>query len=138
VQTTKELVSFPSVYFDEAKLGHISDCCSYNNSIGLLIFMKELSPNDLQSWLKENRACLLVDVREDFEHEHDNIGGRLIPLGELMGRAGELPRQIPVVVYCEKGIRSIIAIQRLEGLGFGNLYNLSGGMKAWRASLQEG
>jgi adenylyltransferase/sulfurtransferase len=96
--------------------------------------MKELSAAELRDWIKVGVKCLLVDVREDFEHEHYNIGGRLIPLGELMGRAGELPQDLPVVVYCEKGIRSVIAIQRLEGVGFGNLYNLSGGMKAWRAS----
>jgi adenylyltransferase/sulfurtransferase len=98
--------------------------------------MKELRPAALQEWLKAGQDCLLIDVREDFEHEHYDIGGRLIPLGDLMARAGEIPREQPVVLYCEKGIRSIIAIQRLEALGFSNLYNLAGGMKAWRASLQ--
>lgn len=98
--------------------------------------MKELSPAEFQEWRKVGKDCLLIDVRGDFEHEHYNIGGRLIPLGELMAHASEIPKEQPVVLYCEKGIRSIIAIQRLEALGFQNLYNLSGGMKAWRASLQ--
>jgi len=39
------------------------------------------------------------------------------------------------VLYCEKGIRSSIAIQRLEASGFNNLYNLAGGMKAWKAGI---
>ena len=99
--------------------------------------MKELSPATLRDWIKVGKDCLLIDVREPFEHEHFNIGGALIPLGELMAHAGAIPRDRPVVLYCEKGIRSVIAIQRLEALGFDQLYNLSGGMKAWKAALQE-
>jgi rhodanese-related sulfurtransferase len=53
----------------------------------------------------------------------------------LFSRADALPRDKAVVLYCEKGIRSVIAIQRLEAAGFTNLYNLAGGMKAWRAGL---
>lgn len=97
--------------------------------------MTALSPTELQQWQAEEKLFHLVDVREDFEHEHFNIGGQLLPLGELMGRAGELPDNVPVVLYCEKGIRSIIAAQRLAGLGFQQLYNLTGGIKAWRLSV---
>jgi rhodanese-related sulfurtransferase len=50
-----------------------------------------------------------------------------------MERRNELSKEKPVVVYCEKGIRSGIVIQRLESLGFQNLINLSGGMKAWKS-----
>jgi adenylyltransferase/sulfurtransferase len=75
---------------------------------------------------------LLVDIRELFERELFNIGGLHIPAGELPSRLDELPADKDVVLYCEKGIRSVIAIQRLEAKGFSNLYNLSGGMKAWK------
>lgn len=95
--------------------------------------MKELSVPELKAWMEAGKAFTLVDVRESYEHEHFNIGGRPIPLGELMARRDELPAEEPVVVYCEKGIRSTIAIQRLEALGLTNLWNLAGGMKAWRA-----
>jgi rhodanese-related sulfurtransferase len=94
--------------------------------------MQELSAAGLRQWTAEGKDFELVDVREPFEHAHFNIGGALIPMGELMARREELPRDKPVVLYCEKGIRSVIAIQRLEGLGFRNLINLTGGMKAWR------
>jgi rhodanese-related sulfurtransferase len=53
-------------------------------------------------------------------------------MGEIPSRLSEIPRDKEVVLYCEKGIRSVIAIQRLETLGFTNLINLAGGMKAWR------
>ncbi len=97
--------------------------------------MKQLSPDELRDWMAQGKAFRLVDVREAFEHEAFNIGGELIPIGRIMGSQGSLHRDVPVVVYCEKGIRSVIAIQRLEALGFDNLYNLAGGMKAWRTGL---
>ena len=94
--------------------------------------IKNITPAELREWLNEGREFSLVDVREAYEHEAFNIGGKLIPLGELMNAQEGLDRDKPVVLYCEKGIRSQIAIQRLEALGYGNLYNLVGGMKGWR------
>ncbi len=95
--------------------------------------MKELTIKELKSWIREGHRFGLLDVREAYEHEQFNIGGKLIPLGELINRNQEIDRTEPVVIYCEKGIRSAIAIQRLEQLGFTALYNLKGGMKAYRA-----
>jgi len=94
--------------------------------------MKQVIPVELKRWLADNKDFLLVDVREEHERELYNIGGIHIPLGELMSRLDELPKDKDVVLYCEKGIRSVIAIQRLESSGFHNLVNLSGGMKAWK------
>lgn len=97
--------------------------------------MNQISPSELRSWVEAGRDFLLVDVREGWERETYNIGGVHIPMGELMSRANELPKNKDVVLYCEKGIRTVIAIQRLESAGFHNLVNLSGGMKAWKESL---
>lgn len=94
--------------------------------------MKEITPVDLRQWLSEERDFMLVDVREPFERESFHIGGLHIPLGDIIVRKEELRKDIPVVVYCAKGIRSSIVIQRLEQFGFDNLYNLSGGMSAWK------
>jgi len=98
--------------------------------------MKELTVKELKAWQEGNHPFLLVDVREAYEHEAFNIGGALIPLGELMTRKDEINKDQPVVIYCEKGIRSILAIQRLEAFGFEQLYNLQGGMKAYRGAQE--
>ena len=95
--------------------------------------MLQLTPAQLKEWIDSKKNFLLVDVREDWEHEAYNIGGLHIPMGDLLSRLPEIPKEGDVVLYCEKGIRSTIAIQRMETLGYHNLYNLSGGMKAWRA-----
>ncbi|MEN9686848.1 MAG: molybdopterin-synthase adenylyltransferase MoeB [Bacteroidota bacterium] len=94
--------------------------------------MNRIDPLALAELIRKEEHFLL-DVREPSEHKHFNIGGSLVPLGNLMKEAGTIPRNLPVIVYCKKGIRSQIAIQRLESkFGFTNLINLHGGMEAWK------
>lgn len=79
--------------------------------------------------LQQNTPHLLIDVREPHEHDSFNIGGTLIPLGEIISKSCYIPKDVPVIIYCRKGIRSQIAIQRLEEkFGFRNLINLRGGI----------
>lgn len=94
--------------------------------------MKQITVEELKYKLAQKSDVFLLDVREHFEHESFDIGGILIPLDEIMGRATEIPTDKPVVVYCHRGIRSQIAIQRLEGrFGITNLLNLQGGLEKW-------
>lgn len=95
--------------------------------------MQSISAATLQAKLNSNETLQLIDVRELFEHEDFNIGGTLIPLGEITQHINEIPTDIPVVVYCRKGIRSQIAIQKLmDKYPFTNLVNLIGGTEAWK------
>jgi len=100
--------------------------------------MLQITPQQLQDQIKEGKDLLLIDIREDWEHEAYNIGGLHIPMGQLMSRLAEIPKDKEVVMYCEKGIRSTITIQRLEGAGFHNIYNLNGGMQAWKTMMYRG
>ena len=93
--------------------------------------MRQLSPHQLKQWKEEGKDFLLVDIREGWEREATNIGGMHIPTGDIMSRLSEIPKDKDVVIYCERGIRSVIVIQRLEAMGYTNLYNLAGGIKAW-------
>lgn len=97
--------------------------------------MTEITPIDLHTLLQQQEVFLL-DVREAHEHEDFNIGGELVPLSDLISKAANIPKDKPVVVYCKKGVRSQLAIQRLQGkFGFTNLINLKGGMDAWKKSI---
>ena len=92
--------------------------------------MQEITLPQLEALLNQNDPPLLIDVREPFEHEAHNIGGILIPMGEIIHEAQQIPRDKPVVFYCRKGVRSHIAIQRLEEkFGYTNLINLKGGIE---------
>ncbi|MES2775301.1 MAG: rhodanese-like domain-containing protein [Bacteroidota bacterium] len=94
--------------------------------------MKSITPTALQQLLREEPDTILIDVREPYENEAFNIGGALIPLGEIMQHATEIPTNKPVILYCRKGVRSAIAIQRLQAkYGMENLVNLDGGVDGW-------
>ncbi len=56
----------------------------------------------------------------------------MIPLGQLSGRAGEIPRDRPVVAVCRAGGRSAQATVLLQQAGFRDIANLAGGMLRWR------
>lgn len=86
-------------------------------------------------WLAENRkAARVVDVREPNEYVgplgHIK-GATLIPLGQLAGRAGELPKDRPIVAVCRSGGRSAQATTILQKAGFEKVANLTGGMLRW-------
>lgn len=70
----------------------------------------------------------ILDVRRDDEIVDGMIPEALhIPLDELRDRASELDPNLRYVVYCRSGLRSYVACRMLEGLGFNETYNLSGG-----------
>ena len=81
----------------------------------------------------------LLDVRQPGEYEIEHIpGARLIPLPGLKDGRSQLDSQKPVVVYCAIGGRSLAAAQLLAGLGFKEVYNLQGGIKAWQGLKASG
>ncbi len=43
-----------------------------------------------------------------------------------------IKRDIPVIIYCDFGINSLIATKILTDQGFDNVYNLTGGIEAWK------
>lgn len=97
--------------------------------------MTHISAEDLKTLLTKEHVFLL-DVREPQEHIEYNIGGTLIPLSDLLHQYRHIPTDQTVIVYCKKGIRSQIAIQKLEEkFGFTNLVNLKGGIDAWKKHL---
>lgn len=94
--------------------------------------IKEIDASALQKWINEGEEFQLIDVREPYEYEIDNMGGDLIPLGEILQQADRIDRNKKVVVHCKMGGRSAQAIEQLERqFGFTNLYNLKGGIEAW-------
>lgn len=87
----------------------------------------------LQQKMDNGEVFLLIDVREPWEHQAFNIGGQLIPLHTIFENLSLIPKDKPVILYCQKGIRSQLAIQRLQQkYNYSNLINLSGGMYEWK------
>ena len=90
------------------------------------------SPQELQSALAAPAPPLLLDVREYPEYAGGYLkGARLIPLAEIEQRAGELPKDQPIVCVCRTGRRSAEASATLARMGFTNVSQLAGGVMAW-------
>ncbi|MFL5754343.1 MAG: rhodanese-like domain-containing protein [Bacteroidia bacterium] len=94
--------------------------------------MKEITVQELKAMKDAAEDFQLIDVREEHEFEMCNIGGELIPMGEIMDQADNISRDKKVIVHCRSGKRSASVIMALEQQhGFDNLYNLKGGILAW-------
>ena len=97
--------------------------------------IKEITVEELKRKMDEKANIVLLDVRQQEEHEYVNIGGALIPLNELQGRLGELDKNAETVVYCRRGRRSARAVAFMQQQGFSNVENLRGGILAWAEKI---
>ena len=85
--------------------------------------------------LINHKNALVLDVREPNEYDTGHVlNSRLIPLGKLKERMGELEKykKQPILVVCRSGNRSGTACYLLGKQGFGQAYNLAGGVQAWQ------
>lgn len=91
-----------------------------------------ISVAELKSMMSESQP-LLIDVRTDAEVARGVIAGtRHIVLQTLPQHLDSLPKDKPVIVYCQSGGRSAQAANYLSSQGFGTVYNLAGGILAWQ------
>jgi len=90
----------------------------------------EISAEELKKMLREGKNIQIIDVREPSEYFLFNIQGLNIPLRQISERAGEIKKEIPAVIHCERGGRSRKAVEILQTqFGFTNLYNLKNGIQ---------
>ena len=77
----------------------------------------------------------VLDVRATSEYEAGHIPGAMhLHAGYLQGRTNEIPRDTPVVISCQAGDRSSIAISILQREGFTNVVNFPQGFAGWNAA----
>lgn len=95
----------------------------------------EITVEELKSKMDKKETFVLLDVREPHEYEIAKIpGSKLIPLGELPQRVGELDKSAKLIVHCKMGGRSARAVQLLRSQGF-DATNVAGGITAWSESI---
>jgi adenylyltransferase/sulfurtransferase len=142
--------------FRELKLRKDPDCpiCGKNPTIHELIDYEafcgigaepdyaglEITAEELNRERQEKGdELVLIDVREPHEWEIAHIeGARLIPLGQLPDRLGELDGHTEIVTQCHQGARSMKALEILKGAGFGKVRSLAGGIDTWAEKIEPG
>jgi adenylyltransferase/sulfurtransferase len=95
--------------------------------------MEEMSATELKQKLERGEDIQIIDVREPNEYEIARLEtAKLIPLGQVINRMGEIDESRETIVHCKGGVRSAKAIAALKRAGFaGRLINLKGGITSW-------
>ena len=91
----------------------------------------EIQVEELKQRLDRGDDLFILDVREPHEYQICNLGGHLIPLGDLPKRVNELDTSKEIVAHCRSGVRSAKAANFLRQAGFKKVHNLAGGILAW-------
>lgn len=94
----------------------------------------DITVEQLKELLENEEKINLIDVREEHEYEDDNLGGILIPLGEVPDHLDEFEamKGQEIYIHCRSGARSGKAKQFLISQGFENVHNVLGGIMAFR------
>jgi sulfur-carrier protein adenylyltransferase/sulfurtransferase len=144
------LIDALGMKFRELKLRKNPDCpvCGKNPTVTQLIDYNEfcgirgeekpvetgvveMQVEELKRRLDAGEDLFVLDVREPHEYQICNIGGHLIPLGDLPKRVSELDSSREIVAHCRSGVRSAKAVNFLQQARFKKVHNLAGGILAW-------
>ena len=151
------LVDALTMRFRELKLRKNPDCpvCGQNPTVTQLIDynqfcgiapepaqaatvkngIPQISVKELKGRLDHKEAnndnFLLLDVREPYEFQIAQIGGKLIPQNDVPNRLGELSPAQEIIVHCRSGARSQKIAELLKANGFEKVSNVAGGILAW-------
>lgn len=114
----------------------VTTLTNYEELCGLPPSVPTISVRELRSRLDRGEQLCIVDVREPAEYEICNLGGILVPLGELAQRIDEIPAEGTVVIHCHKGMRSAQAVHLLSTrYGMSHAVSLEGGIAQWALDI---
>lgn len=95
--------------------------------------VENISAPDMQKLVKQSPDYYLLDVRTLGEYTQKRIkGAHLIPIDQVQIRINEIPKNRPIIVYCESGVRSAQVARYLDSLGYKKVSNLSQGIMGWQ------
>jgi adenylyltransferase/sulfurtransferase len=91
----------------------------------------QLTVKELKRRIDAGEDVQLIDVREPYEYQIAQIGGKLIPQNDVPQRLAEIDRDREVIVQCRSGARSQRIAEFLKQSGYTRVANLAGGILAW-------
>ena len=94
---------------------------------------KSISGVEAQGLIQQKKDLLVIDVRTPQERSQVRLSDSLfIPIGEVMRGRLAVPKEQPLLVVCAVGGRSYVVGKTLLAMGHREVYNLEGGIEAWR------
>ena len=100
----------------------------------------EISVEETHGLLQKKEPIVLLDIREKEEIALGYINGTVfLPQGFLSEKVENLlpDKNVPVVVYCAGGIRSLAAAKLMREKGYMNVFSMAKGIDGWRAAGYE-
>ena len=92
-----------------------------------------LKTTTAEVFAKQRNGARIIDVRNTNEWNSGHIpDASHIYLGELASRAAALPKDTPIVVHCQSGVRSFVGASLLKSLGFTDVTSMKDGIDSWR------
>ena len=109
----------------------VADSDYYNFCSSAVNSFAEISVEEIKRRMDQKERIQFLDIRS--ENYNDGFADALhIPLSELEQKIAMIDVNVPLVVYCEKGVDSMTAVDKLKSRGLKNVYSLLGGMQAWK------
>ncbi len=100
----------------------------------------EISIEETHRFIQNGDRIVLLDIREEEERTLGYIKGDIfIPMDELDEKAETLlpGKDVPVIIYCAVGIRSLAAAKFLKKMGYTNVFSMAKGIEGWEAAGYE-
>lgn len=97
--------------------------------------MRHITVDELKARIDRGEKVNLIDCREPHEYAESNIGGKLLPLGQIQTMQVEDIEHLKdeeVIVHCRSGKRSVMACLTLDAMGFKDTVNVEGGILEWQ------
>jgi adenylyltransferase/sulfurtransferase len=95
----------------------------------------QLTVKELKRRIDAGEQVYILDVRDPFEYQIANLGGKLIPQNEILQRLAEIDPDREIIVQCHVGIRSQYIAELLKQAGYPRVVNLAGGILAWASEI---
>jgi hydroxyacylglutathione hydrolase len=129
---------------DEADASDLRDKLSYvgiDNVVGYATSLEDLEMERVSTVspasLEELGDPFALDVRGKGEFVASHIPGAIqLHGGRVMWHLDELPRERPIVVYCQTGTRSAVVASALRAAGFDNVFELKGAYRGYEKAQE--
>lgn len=117
-----------------ASCGNSQDRNEKSAADGSATIAKNINTSQFQEMIKTTENAIVLDVRTPQEVASGAIEGNLAL--DYYGKdftmqLNKLDKDAPVFIYCAVGGRSGDAMRKMQKMGFTEIYNLSGGIRAW-------
>jgi rhodanese-related sulfurtransferase len=96
----------------------------------------QVSVKDLKRRIDAVRIYFILDVREPFEYQIANIGGKLIPQNEVPQRIGEIDRNRRSLCSANPVDAASALLSTSSSPGYPKVTNLAGGILAWSDEVE--